>query len=186
VPGDPLSSGIYAGFEFSRRDLEVPDIDATTQSVTLEDQREDLDRIYLYWTPHPEWAVHTEIRRERFKRKDTLVSNLPVEVDTTSLPLVVRYFSPEGGFAQVGATFVQQDVELAPTSTFEEDSDDFVVVDAAVGYRLPQRRGILSLEVRNLFDEDFLFQDSNIQQNEPSNPLFIPDRTVMGRITLSF
>jgi len=62
----------------------------------------------------------------------------------------------------------------------------FVVVDAAIGYRLPKRRGILSLEVRNLFDEDFLYQDTNIQQPVPSNPRFIPDRTVMGRVTLSF
>jgi outer membrane receptor protein involved in Fe transport len=184
--GNPLSSGLYAGFELSTRDLEVPSVDATTQSVTLEDQRENLDRAYLYWTPAPQWALHTEIRRERFKRRDTQDAILPTEVDTTSLPLVVRYFSPDGLFAEVGTTFVRQEVELAPTSTFGEDSEDFVVVDAAVGYRLSQRRGLLSLEVKNLFDEDFLFQDSNIQQAEPSNPRFIPERTVMGRFTLSF
>ena len=185
-PYSRQSTGLYAGFEFSKRDLEVPDIDLPTDTVTLEDQSEDLDRVYLYWTPHPKWAVHTEIRRELFERNDTLGSDLPLEVDTISLPLFVRYYSPGGLFAQVGATFVQQDVELAPTSTFEEDSEDFVVVDAAIGYRMPQRRGIVSLEVFNLFDEDFLYQDSNIQKSEPSNPQYIPDRTVMGRLTLSF
>ena len=123
---------------------------------------------------------------ERFKRRDTQDAILPTEVDTISLPLMVRYFSPDGLFAEVGTTFVRQEVELAPTSTFGEDSEDFVVVDAAVGYRLSQRRGLLSLEVKNLFDEDFLFQDANIQQAEPSNPRFIPQRTVMGRFTLSF
>ena len=185
-PYSSQSSGLYAGFEFSARDLEVPLVDGPTGTITPEDQTEDLGRVYLYWTPHPEWAVHTEIRRERFERKDTLGFDLPTEVETISLPLVVRYFSAAGMFAHVGTTFVQQNVELAATSTFEEDSEDFVVVDAAIGYRLPQRRGILSLEVKNLFDEDFLYQDSNIQQSEPSNPLYIPDRTVMGRITLSF
>ncbi|MDH3636679.1 MAG: TonB-dependent receptor [Gammaproteobacteria bacterium] len=181
-----LSSGLYAGFELSHRDLEIPRIQGTTGMITPEDQREDLDRVYLYWTPHPEWAVRVEIQRERFKRTDTLGLSLPTEVETTSLPFVVRYFRAAGLFAQVGTTFVQQDVDLAPTSTFGEDSEDFVVVDAAIGYRLPRRRGILSLEVRNLFDEDFLFQDANIQRSEPSNPRFIPDRTVMGRVTLSF
>jgi len=185
-PHSSQSSGLYAGFEFSARDLDVPQVEGRTGDITREDQTEDFDRVYLYWTPHPEWAVHTEIRRDRFKRKDTLGFDLPSKVETTSVPFVVRYFRAAGLFAQVGATFVQQDVDLAPTSTFDEDSEDFVVVDAAIGYRLPQRRGILSLEVKNLFDEDFLYQDSNIQQSEPSNPRFIPDRTVMGRITLSF
>jgi outer membrane receptor protein involved in Fe transport len=180
------SAGIYAGFEFSKRDLEVPRENFLTGENISEDQQEDLDRIYLYWTPRPEWAVHTEIRRERFERKDTLGLDQPLEVETTSLPIFLRYFSPEGVFAQIGTTFVQQDVELAATSTFGKDSDDFVVVDAAIGYRMAQRRGILSLEVTNLFDEDFLFQDSNIQDSEPSNPQYIPERTFMGRVTLSF
>jgi tetratricopeptide (TPR) repeat protein len=187
-PGPPglLSGGIYAGFEISERDLEVPRVEPATSTITSEDQNDNFDRVYLYWTPQPEWAVRIEIQREHFKRRDTLGLNLPAEVETTSLPFVVRYFRATGLFAQVGTTFVQQDIELSPASTFGEDSEDFVVVDAAIGYRLPRRRGILSLEVRNLFDEDFLFQDASIQQSEPSNPRFIPDRTVMGRVTLSF
>ena len=189
-PERPGLRGLYAGFEFSERDLEVPLVESGTGNITPEDQSEELGRAYIYWTPRPEWAVRVEIQHERFERRDSLGLNLPIEVETTSLPFVIRYFQAAGRaagmFAQVGATFVQQDVDLAPTSTFGKDSDDFVVVDAAVGYRLPRRRGILSLEVRNLFDEDFLFQDSNIQQSEPSNPRLIPDRTILGRVTLSF
>jgi hypothetical protein len=60
------------------------------------------------------------------------------------------------------------------------------LVDAAIGYRLPNRFGLVSLEARNLLDEDFLFQDLNIQQAEPSNPRFIPDRTIMFRLILNF
>ena len=186
----PLSAGLYAGFEISKRDLEVPLVEGTTGAITPEDQREDLDRVYLYWTPRPAWAVRTEYQFERFKRKDTLGLDLPTQVETTTVPVFVSYFRGAGRaaglFAQVGATFVHQDVDLAPTSTFVEDSEDFVVVDAAIGYRLRRRRGILSMEVRNLFDEDFLFQDANIQRAEPSNPRFIPDRTIIGRVTLSF
>ena len=72
------------------------------------------------------------------------------------------------------------------TIKFGKDSEDFVVVDAAVGYRFPKRLGIVSLEVRNLFDEEFVFQDPNINSTEPSNPRFVPERTVLGRLTLSF
>jgi outer membrane receptor protein involved in Fe transport len=183
---NPLSTGLYVGFELSNRDLEIPRVQAATGMITPEDQREYLDRVYLYWTPRPEWAVRVDIQSERFKRRDTLGLDLPLEVETTSVPIVLSYFRAEGLFAQVGATFVQQHVDLSPISTFEQDGEDFVVVDAAIGYRVAQRRGILSLEVKNLFDEDFLFQDSNIQTSEQSNPRFIPSRSIMGRITFNF
>ena len=58
---------------------------------------------------------------------------------------------------------------------------DFFVLDASVGFRLPERLGIISIEARNLFDEDFRFQDSDL-----ANPRFIPDRVIMARFTLSF
>ena len=118
-------------------------MNTATNLITPEDQSEDFGRAYLYWIPHPEWAVRVEIQHERFKRTQPLGLDLdpPLEVETTSLPFVVRYFHAAGLFAQVGTTFVQQDVELAPKSSFDEDSEDFVVVDAAIGYRLPRRRG---------------------------------------------
>ena len=193
-----LTKDLYGGLEASRRDLEVPRIllDPLFEplSVLTEDQREELYRAYLYWTPDPEWAVSVEFRFERFERKDPpglpAPLDIPTEVDTASVPLAVRYFRTAGlgagFFAQLGATYVHQDVDLPPASTFGRDQDDFVLVDAAVGYRLPRRMGLLSLEVRNLLDEEFLFQDVNIQRPEPSNPRFIPGRAILGRITLSF
>ena len=96
-------------------------MEGTTGAITPEDQREDLDRVYLYWTPHPAWAVRVEYHRQRFERKDPLGLDLPTQVETTSVPVFVSYFRGAGRaaglFAQVGATFVQQDVDLAPTST---------------------------------------------------------------------
>ena len=134
--------------------------------------------------------MRAEYQHERFKRIDTLGFSLPTEVDTTTVPVFVTYFQGTGRsaglFAEIGTYFVRQKVHLAPTSTFGENREDFITVDAAIGYRLPQRRGLLSLEVRNVFDQKFLFQDMNIQNSVPSNPRFIPDRTVIGRLTLSF
>ncbi|MCZ6839706.1 MAG: TonB-dependent receptor, partial [Alphaproteobacteria bacterium] len=190
-----LTKNLYGGLELSRRDLELPRVllSTTPPSVLTEDQDEVLYRAYLYWTPDPEWAVRAEFQYEKFEREEPpgLPSPLefPTKVNTMTVPLGVRYFRTTGlgagFFAELVATYVHQEVDV-PTSTFGRDRDDFVLVDAAIGYRLPKRRGILSLEVRNLFDEEFLFQDANIQLAEPSNPRFIPDRTIMGRITLSF
>ena len=63
----------------------------------------------------------------------------------------------------------------------EDKNDSFWLVDASLGYRLPERRGLVSLGVANLFDEDFKFVDT-----DPFNPRVYPERFVFGRITLSF
>ncbi len=98
----------------------------------------------------------------------------------------MRYFAPSGLFAQAGATWVAQEVDLAPSATFARDEDDFILFDAALGYRLPKRRGVVSLEVRNLLDERFLYQDLDVLTAQQVNPRFIPDRMILVRVTLSF
>jgi hypothetical protein len=62
-------------------------------------------------------------------------------------------------------------------------------VDAAIGFRLPARRGLVSLEVRNLFDENFQYQDTayaTADANKIPETLFRPRRTILGRLTLNF
>ncbi len=55
------------------------------------------------------------------------------------------------------------------------------------GIRLPKRFGILSLDVRNLFDTSFHYQDLNAQTaREAQTSPFLPTRMVFARLTLSF
>jgi hypothetical protein len=89
----------------------------------------------------------------------------------------------------LGVTYVRDEVDrLRPTtdSVVPKGSDEFVLLDATLGYRLPKRRGILSLEGLNLLDENFGFEDDNFRIAEPRNSRFIPGRTVLARVTLSF
>jgi hypothetical protein len=67
------------------------------------------------------------------------------------------------------------------TGETTNDKDSFFVTDVALGYRLPRRLGVASLEIRNLFDEEFKFQDS-----EPGNVGNSRDRSIFGRLTLTF
>ncbi len=62
-----------------------------------------------------------------------------------------------------------------------DGSDRFWVVDAALGYRLPKRYGMVAVEVKNLFDEEFQFQDT-----DAANPSIYPERLALVRVTLSF
>ena len=53
---------------------------------------------------------------------------------------------------------------------FSDGQDNFVVVDATVGWRFPKRFGIASLTVYNLFNEKFRYQDDSFREfrDEPS------------------
>jgi hypothetical protein len=57
----------------------------------------------------------------------------------------------------------------------------FATVDAGIGWRVPGRAIVGSLQIENLLDSRFHFQDS-----DPTNPTIIPRRAAVGRLTVSF
>lgn len=184
-----LTKDLYAGVQYTHRELKSPTVSNLTTAYY--DRREDRALTYIYWAPHPQWAFTAEGTYEQFKRSasdPTVVQGgEPLEVDTVNVPLSARFFHPTGFFAGVKGTFVWQQVDLSPNSTFDDDRDDFFLVDADIGYRLPKRLGIISLEVRNLFDTSFNYQDLNTQlSREAVVSPFLPTRMVFGRLTLSF
>jgi outer membrane receptor protein involved in Fe transport len=178
-----LTDGLYAGVETSLRNVDEPVFER------LEDHDEEFYRTYLYWAPRPRWAISAEFEFDRFKNNhEPENEEFPQSVDLLSVPVSVFYFHPTGVFAELGVTYVRDKVDrLRPTeSIVPKGSDEFVLLDAALGYRLPKRRGMLSLEGLNLLDENFGFEDDNFRIAEPRNSRFIPGHTVLARVTLSF
>jgi outer membrane receptor protein involved in Fe transport len=110
-------------------------------------------------------------------------------MNTDRLPLEFRYFARGGFTFGARATLVEQSgqFQTAPQSLpfvsppMAYDEDRFTLLDAFVGYRLPNRRGLLSLTADNLLDEAFKYQDV-----EPNNPSLFPQRVISFRFTLSF
>jgi hypothetical protein len=103
--------------------------------------------------------------------------------------LGVRYFHPSGAFAGFGVTYVNQDVKRSDNIFgLGGGNDDFVYVDASIGYRLPKRSGIISFGVTNLLDTDFHYQDDSFRefQDQPSVGPYFPERLFFGRITLNW
>jgi tetratricopeptide (TPR) repeat protein len=182
-----LTDALYGGVEVSRRNLVVPlaitPADGSTATVSFIDQHDDRYRAYLNWTPYSNWALSAEYLFESDAASPT--------VETNSVPLAIRYFGPTGAFAEFGPTFVWQrveDVDQQPAGSLSHKSGDFAVFDAAIGYRLPKRLGIVSLEARNLFDKQFLFQDLSFLTSDDIgvSPRFIPNRTILFQVTLNF
>jgi tetratricopeptide (TPR) repeat protein len=171
---------IYAGVEFSRRDLTVPfiDMNSVTQEVSWD---ETLGRVYLFWTPHPWLALKTQYVFERFERDDELTLGFK-DLETHRVPLGIRFFHPSGLGASLTATFWHQvgRFEELAAPVFQSGSDDFWLFDMAINYRLPKRYGFITVGATNLFDERFRYFEVDFD-----NPTIQPDRMVFARLTLA-
>lgn len=180
-----LASSLYGGVELSRRDLNTPFISAQEGGRLREaDWREELGRAYLYWTPRAWLAISAEYQYERFRRRDEFFGvEGTARATTHRVPLGVSLFHPSGFRARLKTTYVDQagEFESTSTGTIQHGSDRFWVVDASIGYRLPHRMGLLSLDARNLFDNHFHFQDT-----DPRSPTVSPRRLILFRFTLAF
>lgn len=184
-------SDFKATLELNHRDMDEPLFDVFNGAWITEERTEQWYRLFADWAVSPRVALHAEVVYDRYRSEQGIATdggNLPLEVVTWSMPVRLSYFCPSGLFANVGATWVDQTVRRSPLATQAAGSDRFTVVDASVGYRLPERRGVLSLAVRNLFDSDFRYQDDSYREfrDEPSIGPYFPERTVMGRFTTSF
>ncbi len=171
---------IFSGFEISSRDLQVPLF--FQNRAFLNDQKEKLYRAYLYGLPDNKWAVKSEIQFEQFSRDETVTG--PRTIDTLSIPVNLSYFNFHGLFFSLTGTFVRQEIDRLENVTSR--TENFFLFDASLGYRLPNRRGIISLDARNLFDQSFLFRNLHFQTAEPINPIYLPTRTIFTRFTLNF
>lgn len=187
-----IADTLYGGAEVSQRDLRVPVVKPVTQTLDYwQSQHEKLYRAYLYWLPHPNWALRGEYQFERFSREllpssATPQSGMPIRIETSQIPLDIRYYDPSGVFAQFKTTYVRQELERM-SSLLYTGSSDFFMLDAVLGYRFPRRRGILSVEGRNLLDEAIVFRNMNFETSEPLyNQRYTPRRTFFVRLTLNF
>ena len=181
-----IGGNLSAGAEYSWRTLRVP-VATTSGSTTRVDRftsREQLGRAYASWIPFNRASVGIGYLFERFDRpRDILSAEHFYKLRTHRVPLDLRYFAKEGVFAQLAVTRLFQKglfPALSATSAPPFSGEDrFWVVDASIGFRIPRRIGRFAVEMKNLFDEDFRFQDT-----DPANPTVRPGRLVVFSFTV--
>ncbi|HQO77027.1 MAG TPA: TonB-dependent receptor, partial [Thermodesulfobacteriota bacterium] len=184
-----VSDRIYVGAELSRRDLDVAfsTLDGSNQE---DDVCELLSRVYCYYTPHEWFAFSLEYLYEYVKYPHAFPGNDVQRLDTQRVVAGFSFFHPGGLYLRLQPAFISQDgtfrdpFAISPdpaTIVCLDDSDDFFIFDASLGYRLPKRLGTVSIEARNLTDEEFSFQDT-----DPLNPSVYPDSLILCRFTLAF
>jgi outer membrane receptor protein involved in Fe transport len=176
---------LFAGLELTRRDLSVPDAVITGDD---EDRTEWLHRAYGSWLLSSRVAAGVEYLVERLERKSIPPGGpffVPADIDTRSLPLTLSYHAPAGFFARSRVSFVHQDIRSRNDFGAEQrQRERFSVVDLSMGMRLPGRSGMASLEVNNVFDENFVYRDTAFE-GLPRVPLYAPERTIFARLQLS-
>jgi Tfp pilus assembly protein PilF len=194
-----FSPQLFGGLEALRRDTDVP-LGELSQPEFYEivSNKEDFYSAYLYWLPSRNWALSASLRYEKIDTNQDCALCLflyPAELQTLSIPLSVQYFDPSGFFAGLGIVYVNQDIKaIDPESSMPgsfvltpTQNEEFTLVDVGLGYRLPKRWGIVALQVNNVFNKEFHYQDYSFQTGTSTvDPVYIPERTILGRLIINF
>ena len=176
-----FSKNLFGGLESSMRDLNIPLLDSTVTPETIHDfdGTEYLSRAYLFWTPHPWWALRTEYQFEGFRNDSGLGE--PTKINTHRVPLGVNFFHPSGLSASFMATYYNQGGKFPRGALgLQSGDDDFWTVNAALNYRLPKRYGFITVGAINLFDKKFKYFEV-----DRDNPRIQPNRMLFFKLTLA-
>ncbi len=170
---------VTSGIEFSYRDLKHN----SERSEALKGNERET-RAFLSWSPFKMISFNFEYLYEKYNRdKNNAGEEQFTKLTTHRLPISVNFYNPSGGVAKLKSTFVNQSGTFAPpySGLFSDSSDIFWVIDASIGYRLPNRFGSFNLNLLNILDRKFQFQDT-----DPQNPTIQPKRAIVGLLTLNF
>jgi len=177
----------YTGIEYAYRDIDRDGIDILTEFVTdattlqdtfsltptlqTEQEREHLVRAYFYTIFSEHFTGIAEYRREYLEALDISEEN-----DTNRVRLGARFFSSSRWFALTDVDWYRQD--LNGVLGFNDGNEDFWILNAGVGYRLPHRKGQLRLQLVNVLDEEAPFASRSRFTDPPSGIGFLTDLAV--------
>jgi outer membrane receptor protein involved in Fe transport len=183
-----VSAGVFTGAELSSRSAKsyFQDPQLGPGGLRRIERDESLLTGYLYWTPTERIAVAVEYQYENVDGNGNVLDDQITSLKTHRLPVSLNIFSGKGLHARAEATYVDQRGDFSPVATFPQPiivpgSDTFWVLDLSLSYRLPKRRGSLSLNLDNALDQTFRFQDT-----DPENQSIMPERMLALRFTLSY
>ena len=182
-----ISQNAYTGAEYFYRDLSVPVFvaSAATGELVVKDVDWDeyLGRTYVYYTPHEWLSLRAEYGYEYFKYVERFNPGAE-EIKTHRIPLGINFFHPSGLFAGLTGTFYDQSGKFINfiTGTYSNADNSFWLFDAALGYRLPKRYGVITAGATNLFNKD----DFNYWEVDLKNSRIQPYRQAFIKVTLAF
>jgi Flp pilus assembly protein TadD len=131
---------------------------SVNQFTTLGDNSEihsenQIARTYLYQVLSSRWVAGVDYEYNNFERY-----SFEQEIDYQRSTFDVRYFDPSGLFALASTSWREQQ----RTGAFfgPDGTSNFWTCDIGLGYRIPKRHGIVLLKINNIFDNDFIYDQS--------------------------
>jgi hypothetical protein len=173
--------------ELTRRDLEVPILGANNALARFESWNERLHRAYASWLVRPQVSASIDyVYEHRLRELPPGTGDVfPARIATHYAPVTITYHQAGGMFAAFRAGYASQKLRFVdPFGAETAGETDFWIADVSLGARLPRRLGSVSLDVLNLFDERFQYQDTDFL-GTPRVPLFQPKRLVLLRIRVN-
>jgi hypothetical protein len=171
--------GVRAGAAVESLNIDIPNLGEGTaegEGVTLAG--------YVSATLGDNFAIAVEPEWETTESDAILQLE---ELDTLIVPVTGSFFHSSGFFATATLSYYDQE----GVDDRIEFSDQGFVTDAAIGVRLPNERGVISVEFLNLFDAEVnvLSREAtptpqNFGDALLSTPIFAPDFTVFATATL--
>jgi len=176
------------GAELAYNDMTRP-LPQSSGGTRDEDYEEYHHRSFLYWALHPRVAVSTEYLFDSYRLdNDQMIIGRPIKLKTHTLPLTLSYFHPNGLYAKARGIYINQELERRLDSALPAETlkDDFAMLDFSLGYRLPNRYGLINLSMTNVFDTHFNYQDMNFLTPNEQDPGIKPERQVFLSASFSF
>ncbi|MBT3030922.1 MAG: FecR domain-containing protein [Candidatus Thiodiazotropha sp. (ex Codakia orbicularis)] len=179
-------------------DLSTPFPSESRQSLEYNDKYANL---WLNWTPNSQWGFGVEYSYNNYNLEEGLTAadssilapDGILKLETHKLPVSISHFHPSGIIGSLTTTYYNQKGNFIDLSGFmtESGDDNGLITDLILSYRFPSRRGIVSIGVKNLFDEELNFEDRNsydaIDPTATSSPSSLTDeRAVFGKISVNF
>jgi Flp pilus assembly protein TadD len=179
------SDTLLLGSEWSQRQLTVPFtvVDRSTGLPAIMEPgwKERYGRGYLSWLLNERLAFNAEIDYEALHRTEFAASSDGFsKIQLLRVPIELRYFDPDGLLGLARTTIVREQGQFFDLTSngLVQGKGTFATVDIGIGWRYPGRPFIATLEVQNLLDSHFHYQDT-----DPLNPRIFPRRTFLARVT---
>jgi tetratricopeptide (TPR) repeat protein len=165
-----LTDNLWTGVEATQQDMDAPGSGG-------DNVHEKRVRGYVNATLNENLAVAFAPSWEHLTSDIVFVLK---DVETFEQPVTLSYFDESGLFGSLKGTLVSQD----GADAVKNFHDNFFVLDAALGYRFPNQRGIAVLEIQNILDSDFGFVERTLIEDFTAGPRFAPDRSILVRVSI--
>ena len=187
----PFANGMTVGGEWSLRKLETSFmLCAVTDCMTRwAERRHDL---------HVQWPVSTHVAAEVAWQYYALdLDNgdrpapaggvyQPLSVRTEMLPVRLFVQMSDEWRTQVEVVRVRQDVINLSTDGSQRHNASLWLTNLRLEYGKPGSHWGVGLDVRNVFDQKTLVQDTDLLSEEPRTPLWYPERSVFVTARIGF